>query len=261
MRRIGLLVSVAAVLVASGCASTAPTAGRSIPASPFPTVAASTTTERPAATSALTSDSSSPLAPSPNAASVTMPPAPPTPVTKVVAPDFEPPSTAPIMLANCRYPTVRPASITLFCGDGGAGITRIAWTKWTHAGARGTGTFYQRNCAPDCAHGSSSEYPAQLAAAISGRNPVATFASVTVTVNGGSTNYSLGFDTPPTPPSLPANAPPASGLCTTTSSGTCIRGGEFCPTADEGTTGTDGAGRTYFCEDKTGSGRDHWETP
>jgi len=50
-------------------------------------------------------------------------------------------------------------------------------------------------------------------------------------------------------------------VCTTTSSGTCIRGGEFCPTADDGTTGTDADGRTYVCEDKTGSGRDHWETP
>lgn len=50
-------------------------------------------------------------------------------------------------------------------------------------------------------------------------------------------------------------------VCTTTSSGTCIRGGEFCPTADDGTGGTDGEGRSYICEDKTGSGRDHWETP
>lgn len=55
--------------------------------------------------------------------------------------------------------------------------------------------------------------------------------------------------------------PPVAVGCTTTSSGSCIRGGEFCPTSDNGTTGTDGAGRTYVCEDKTGSGRDHWETP
>lgn len=51
----------------------------------------------------------------------------------------------------------------------------------------------------------------------------------------------------------------AAPLCTTTSSGSCIRGGEFCPRADDGQRGTDVEGRTYLCEDKTHTGRDHWE--
>ncbi len=57
----------------------------------------------------------------------------------------------------------------------------------------------------------------------------------------------------------PAAAAPTS--CTVTGSGTCIRGGQFCPSADEGQSGTDAEGRTYICEDKTHTGRDHWESP
>lgn len=57
----------------------------------------------------------------------------------------------------------------------------------------------------------------------------------------------------------PVAAAPAS--CTLTGSGTCIRGGEFCPSADEGQPGTDAEARTYICQDKTHTGRDHWESP
>jgi len=57
----------------------------------------------------------------------------------------------------------------------------------------------------------------------------------------------------------PVAAAPVS--CTLTGSGTCIRGGEFCPSADGGQPGTDAEGRRYICEDKTHTGRDHWESP
>lgn len=58
-----------------------------------------------------------------------------------------------------------------------------------------------------------------------------------------------------------APAAAATTSCTVTGSGTCIRGGEFCPSADEGQPGADAEGRTYICEDKTHTGRDHWESP
>lgn len=48
--------------------------------------------------------------------------------------------------------------------------------------------------------------------------------------------------------------------CTTTSTGHCIRGCEFCPESSQGETGTDAAGRAYVCRDP-GYGRPHWETP
>lgn len=49
--------------------------------------------------------------------------------------------------------------------------------------------------------------------------------------------------------------------CTTTRSGSCIQGGEFCPAANEGTDGTDAAGDTYVCQDSNGNGHPHWELP
>lgn len=43
--------------------------------------------------------------------------------------------------------------------------------------------------------------------------------------------------------------------CTRTSTGHCIRGGEFCPHASAGKYGWDGKGRKYICRDG------HWEIP
>ena len=57
---------------------------------------------------------------------------------------------------------------------------------------------------------------------------------------------------PPPPP--PAPAQPS---CTTTNSGSCIQGGEFCRKADYGTTGYDADGRAWTC---TGNQtHPHWE--
>ena len=47
--------------------------------------------------------------------------------------------------------------------------------------------------------------------------------------------------------------------CTHTSSGSCIRGGEFCPQASYGMTGWDASNRHYVCKgDYT---HPHWELP
>lgn len=57
----------------------------------------------------------------------------------------------------------------------------------------------------------------------------------------------------------PAAPPPAQQqhACTATSSGSCIRGGEFCPQADYGMTGYDADGTAYVCTgDRT---HPHWE--
>jgi Protein of unknown function (DUF1524) len=56
-----------------------------------------------------------------------------------------------------------------------------------------------------------------------------------------------------------ASTPPSSGSghsCTRTSTGKCIKSGEFCPTADRGKTGYDADGRRLIC---TGSGEPHWK--
>lgn len=58
------------------------------------------------------------------------------------------------------------------------------------------------------------------------------------------------------PPPAHTYSPPTQ-LCTTTSSGSCIHGGEFCPQADYGQTGYDANGTAYTC---TGdSEHPHWE--
>jgi hypothetical protein len=47
--------------------------------------------------------------------------------------------------------------------------------------------------------------------------------------------------------------------CTRTSSGSCIRGGEFCPKAKKGKSGWDAKGRRYVCR---GAGsHPHWRKP
>lgn len=43
--------------------------------------------------------------------------------------------------------------------------------------------------------------------------------------------------------------------CTTTSSGSCIRGGEFCPSSKAGQFGWDAQGHKYICRDG------HWRVP
>lgn len=60
-------------------------------------------------------------------------------------------------------------------------------------------------------------------------------------------------------PTATATTPtaPATHACTRTSSGSCIRGGEFCPTADYGQTGYDANGDPLTCEGDTTHPR--WE--
>jgi hypothetical protein len=55
------------------------------------------------------------------------------------------------------------------------------------------------------------------------------------------------------------HAAPVRHACTHTSSGSCIRGGEFCPQASYGMTGWDAENRHYVCQgDHT---HPHWELP
>jgi hypothetical protein len=55
------------------------------------------------------------------------------------------------------------------------------------------------------------------------------------------------------PPPAPSTTVTVQHACTQTSSGSCIRGGEFCPNADDGQYGYDAQGRRYICRDR------HWE--
>jgi predicted secreted protein len=57
----------------------------------------------------------------------------------------------------------------------------------------------------------------------------------------------------------PPKPKPVQHACTTTSSGSCIQGGEFCPQADYGQSGWDANGTRYVCEGDTT--HPHWELP
>jgi hypothetical protein len=67
------------------------------------------------------------------------------------------------------------------------------------------------------------------------------------------------YTPPPPPPATHTyHPPPVQHSCTTTSSGSCIQGGEFCPQAYYGMTGYDAYGDAYVCTGDTT--HPHWET-
>jgi hypothetical protein len=52
----------------------------------------------------------------------------------------------------------------------------------------------------------------------------------------------------------------AKHACTKTSSGRCIKGGQFCPKAKRGKFGWDAQGKKWKCK-KTGSSTSNWKKP
>jgi hypothetical protein len=57
---------------------------------------------------------------------------------------------------------VRPASITLTCGDGQAGVENMTWTTWSASTATGKGDYFEDPCVPNCADGGRETYPVQV---------------------------------------------------------------------------------------------------
>jgi hypothetical protein len=62
-----------------------------------------------------------------------------------------------------------------------------------------------------------------------------------------------------TPVAAHAQADLGSRTCTHTSSGSCIRGGQFCPRSKYGKSGWDAHGRRYVC--KGNRSHPHWMKP
>jgi hypothetical protein len=76
----------------------------------------------------------------------------------------------------------------------------------------------------------------------------------------------VGLGSPTLVAASQANAAPhhvgvvdAKYSCTKTSSGSCIRGGQFCPQASYGHVGYDAQGRKYIC--KGSHSHPHWMLP
>ena len=58
-----------------------------------------------------------------------------------------------VLTWDCEYPAYKPETIMIYCGDGGAYISKIKWNTWNRHGASGTGEYYRNLCEPDCADG------------------------------------------------------------------------------------------------------------
>jgi len=57
---------------------------------------------------------------------------------------------------------VKPASITLACGDGNFYVESLKWTGWGESFAAATGTGKANDCQPNCAAGHFHSYPMLL---------------------------------------------------------------------------------------------------
>ena len=67
-----------------------------------------------------------------------------------------------VLTWDCEIPTYEPDSITIYCGDGGAYISKITWNTWSKDGATGIGEYYRNLCEPDCADGKIVHAPVSV---------------------------------------------------------------------------------------------------
>ena len=67
-----------------------------------------------------------------------------------------------VLTWDCEYPTYKPETIMIYCGDGGAYINKIHWKAWDQYGAEGTGEYYRNLCEPDCADGKIVHAPIRV---------------------------------------------------------------------------------------------------
>ena len=67
-----------------------------------------------------------------------------------------------VLTWDCEYPAYKPETIMIYCGDGGAYISKIHWTSWSQDGAKGTGEYYRNLCEPDCADGKIVHAPVNV---------------------------------------------------------------------------------------------------
>jgi len=74
-----------------------------------------------------------------------------------------------VLTWDCEYPEYKPETIMIYCGDGGAYISKIDWTSWSQDGARGIGEYYRNLCEPDCADGEIVHAPVNVS--LSGLTP------------------------------------------------------------------------------------------
>ena len=67
-----------------------------------------------------------------------------------------------VLTWDCEYPAYKPETIMIYCGDGGAYISKIKWSTWSKDGAKGIGEYYRNLCEPDCADGKIVHAPVKI---------------------------------------------------------------------------------------------------
>jgi hypothetical protein len=73
------------------------------------------------------------------------------------------------VVGNCTKSQVRPSAIILACADDNRSLTRLHWSSFGGATARGSGQYYVNDCTPDCVAGHFHSYP--IAVTLSNAKP------------------------------------------------------------------------------------------
>ena len=63
-----------------------------------------------------------------------------------------------VVLDCSLKPVVAPPSLIVTCADAGIGLRDLHWTSWTPKLASGYGTFWEKDCKPNCAEGHFHSY-------------------------------------------------------------------------------------------------------
>ena len=83
---------------------------------------------------------------------------PGTPATTHATPSTQA-ATAKYVVLDCNSkPVVAPSTFTIACADAGMGVQNLRWTSWTPKLASGYGTFWEKDCKPNCAEGHFHSY-------------------------------------------------------------------------------------------------------
>jgi hypothetical protein len=149
MRRLLMIPALALAVTMTACGASshnAATGSRSRPAA-----------TTPVSKTATPASSSSPVTQPPTSTSTSTPASSPSPATQALAG----------VVGNCNLAPplrldVRPATISLACGDGGIGVEKVTWSAWTSSTATGQGSFWENLCQPSCAEGKIATYPVTI---------------------------------------------------------------------------------------------------
>jgi hypothetical protein len=70
---------------------------------------------------------------------------------------------AKVYVTNCTHADFKPRTIIMACGDGGAFVENMSWSKWTATGASGNGKYGYMTCNPNCVAGGIKTVAAHVA--------------------------------------------------------------------------------------------------